>query len=122
MSMQDYSFTGYGIVLNDVVDQDVLEEMAENDDISSQYSFTGEAFEVKDDGCEDWGKSDTFDDNTVYFVELPKYPRFFRAAYRNMDALMDDMERAYRKVKGLPRFGRKRLRKLFRSIQGTYYG
>ena len=122
MSMREYAFTGSGVVLNDLVDYDTLQELAENEDIAQQFSFTGEAFAVKDDGCEDWGRSEPFDDDTVYFVELPRYPRFFEAAYRDMRHLIDAMVRAYRRVEGLPRLTRKQIRDNFRSIQGTYYG
>ena len=122
MSMRDYAFSEYGIVLNDLIDDDTLQELAENDVISSQFSFTGESFEVNDDGSTDWGNSETYDDNTVYYVELPKYPHLFKAAYRNMSELVKSMSVRYRKIKGLPKLTNRQIRDKLRLIQGTYYG
>ena len=122
MSMQDYGFSAYGVVLNDIVDGDLLEDLAESDAISSQFSFTGEAFKMRGNGHPDWGDALEFDDNTVYYVELPRYPEFFKAAYPNMKALMADMARAVRKVKGLPTLTPRQIRENFRKIEGTYYG
>ena len=128
MSMRYYSFSAHGIVLNNVVDADVLEELAEEDVVESQFSFTGDAFPLNDDGGEEWGEGESFADEAVYYVALPKSPRFFKAAYRDMDALVADMLARYRKVRRgdksrrLPVLTAKKVRKLLRSIDGTYYG
>jgi len=122
MSMRDYAFSEYGIVLNDLIGDDTLQELAENDVISSQFSFTGESFEVNDDGSTDWGNSETYNDGTVYYVELPKYPHLFKAAYRNMNALVKSIAARYRKIKGLPKLTNRQIREKLRLIQGTYYG
>lgn len=121
MSMRNYAFVAYGVVLNKLVDTDVLEELAEAD-LISQQSLTGETFKMKDNGCEDWGDSDYYDDETVYYISVPKYPDFFKAAYRDMKSLMQAMRRAVRKVEGLPKLTAKQIRDNFMSIQGTYYG
>lgn len=128
MSMRDYAVSGYGIVLNDIdgVDVDYLQELADDDIVSTQYSFTGEAFVLKDDGCEDWGKSESYDDDTIYFIELPKYPRLFSAAYPDMDACVRSMYNRYNSVRKtadkLPKLSRKDIREKLRSFSGTYYG
>lgn len=128
MSMRDYSFVTHGIVLNDIVDSDVLEELAEEDVVSSQFSFTGEVFPLDDDGDPLWDKGESFADASIYYVELPRSPRFFRAAYENMDALVADMLARYRKVRRsdesrrLPVLTAKRVRRLLRAIDGTYCG
>lgn len=128
MSMRDYSFSTYGIVLNNVVDADVLEGLAEDGVVESQSSFTGDAFPLDDDGDEKWGEGESFADEAIYYVALPKSPRFFKAAYRNMDALVADMLARYRKVRRgdekrrLPVLTAKKARKLLRAIDGTYFG
>ena len=128
MSMRDYSFSAYGIVLNNVVDADVLEELVEDDVVESQFAFTGDAFPLNDDGNEKWGEGESFADETIYYVKLPKSPRFFEVAYRDMDALVADMLACYRKVRRgdksrrLPVLTAKKVRELLRSIDGTYYG
>lgn len=120
MSMQHYAFTGYGVVLNGLADEELLSELADAGRIEAQYSFTGEAFPLKDDGTEDWGRGRPFDGETVYFVPLPKYPSLFKAAYPNMVALATDMQLAYDRVEGLPKATVANLGIV--SIQGSYFG
>lgn len=128
MSMRNYSFVTHGIVLNCLLDADVLEELAEDGVVETQFSFTGDAFPLDDDGSPLWNKGESFVDESIYYVELPKSPRFFKAAYRDMDALVADMLERYRKVRRsdesrrLPVLTDKRARKLVREIDGTYYG
>ena len=122
MSMQHYAFSTYGILLNGLVDDDLLDDLAENEDISHQFCFTGEAFAVKDSGVEDWGDSKRFDDESIYFLELPKQPGLFEAPYTGMKQLIAAVTRMYRKVLDLPKLTPSQIRERFRLIQGTYYG
>ena len=128
MSMRDYSFVTHGIVLNGLLDADVLEELSEDGVVESQFSFTGDAFPLNDDGDPLWSKFESFTDEAIYYVELPKSPHFFEAAYRDMDALVADMLARYRKVRRsdesrrLPVLTAKKVRKLLREIDGTYFG
>lgn len=122
MSMQHYAFSTYGILLNGLVDDEILDELAENEDISHQFSFTGEAFSVKDSGVEDWGDSKYFNDESIYYLELPKHPGLFEAPYTGMKQLIAAMTRMYRKVPDLPKLTPSKIRERFKSIQGTYYG
>ena len=128
MSMRNYSFSTYGIVLNNIVDADVLEELAEDDVVETQFSFTGDAFPLNDNGDQLWGEGESFADKAIYYVALPKSPRFFKAAYRDMDALVADMLARYRKVRRgdekrrLPVLTAKKVRKLLRAVDGTYFG
>lgn len=126
MSTRDYSFADYGIVLNDVVDDNLLQELAERDVVEFQFSFTGEAFPVNDDGTEDWGHGDAFVDNVVYYISVKHYPSLFSAPYKNMTELVDELYASYNKSREcderLPRLSKEQVRKCLRSIQGTYYG
>lgn len=128
MSMRYYSFSAYGIVLNGLVDDDTLQELAEDEIAEAQFSFTGDAFPLDDDGDPVWGKGTSFCDKSLYYVSLPKSPRFFEAAYESMDALVADMLARYRKVRSgdesrrLPVLTAKKVRKLLMAIDGTYYG
>lgn len=128
MSMSYYSFVTHGIVLNGLLDDDVLQELAEDEVVESQFSFTGDAFPLNDDGDPLWNKGESFVDESIYYVGLPKSPRFFEAAYENMDALVADMLASYRKVRRsdgsrrLPVLTAKKVRKLLREIDGTYFG
>ena len=126
MSMRDYAFTEVGLVLNKLVPGDVLDELAEDETVESQFSFTGEAFPLKADGTENWGHGDAFDDETVYYLSTSRHPTLFKAAYPDMKALVADMLERYgnaRKAdKRLPRLTAGQVRKRLRAIQGTYYG
>ena len=126
MSMRDYAFQAYGILLNGLVDDDLLEELAENETVESRSSFTGEAFAMRDDGTEDWGDSVCFKYTTVFYLDVPRYPKFFKAAYKDMDDLLHATAKVYWSVRRedgrLPKLGMLDIRKRIRSITGTYYG
>ena len=128
MSMRNYSFSDYGIVLNGLVGVDVLEELAEDETVDTQFSFTGDAFPLDDEGNPVWNKADTFCDESLYYVPLQRSPGFFKAAYKNMDELVADMLARYRNARRsdekrrLPVLTAKKVRKLLRKVDGTYYG
>ena len=125
MSMRNYACVDYGIVLNGLVNADALEELAEDETVEHQFSFTGEAFPLRDDGSLDWGNGDAFDDESVYYLSS-RWPKLFEAAYPDMKAMVSDMLSRYREaweVDGrLPRLTSEQVRKRLRAIQGTYYG
>ena len=126
MSMQYYAFVETGLLLNGLVEDDVLEELAEADAIEFQFSFTGEAFPLDDCGLEDWGLGKPITDKTLYYLGVKHRPRLFRAAYANMDDLLSELIGSYnlaRKTdKRLPRLTPKQVRRRIMAIQGTYYG
>ena len=126
MSMRDYAFCDHGHLLNKLVGDDVLEELAENEVIESQFSFTGEAFPINDDGRESWGHGDPLNDETVYYLSVTHKPGLFSLAYSGMDELVRDLQRQYRKARRkdgrLPKLTAKQIREHVRSIQGTYFG
>ena len=126
MSMGTYATYDYGLVLNDIVDKDLLEELAESDVVEYQSSFTGEAFPLKDNGCEVWGGGEHYYDETVYYISVSRYPQFFRAAYKDMDAVVEDLYARYNDIrkscKELKKLSKKQIRANLRHITGTYYG
>ena len=129
MSMREYAFSDHGLVLNGLADDDLLEELAERDAVERQFSFTGEAFPLNDDGTKDYGHGDVFDGNqkdTVYYLSVSHHPSLFKAAYSGMAALVDDLYRQYRRLREseptLPNLTRDQVRKGLRAVEGTYYG
>ena len=126
MSMRDYSFITHGIVLNGLLDTDVLEELAE-DEIVETLPFTGDAFPLDDSGHPEWNEAEMFNDEAIYYISLQKSPSFFKATYSDMEELVADMLARYRKVRRsdesrrLPVLTAKKVRKLLRMIDGTYY-
>lgn len=126
MSMGTYATYDYGLVLNDIVDKDLLEELAENDVVEYQSSFTGEAFPLKDNGCEAWEAGEHYYDETVYYISVSRYPQLFRTAYKDMNELVSDLTRQYRRARQqdgrLPDLTVKQVRANLRLVMGTYYG
>lgn len=125
MSMRNYACVEYGIVLNGLMDHELLEELAEDETVESVFSFTGEAFPLKDDGSLDWANGDYFDDESVYYLSS-RCPALFEAVFPDMKAMVSDMLSRYREaweVDGrLPRLTSEQVRKHLRAIQGTYFG
>lgn len=126
MSMGIYATYIYGLVLNDIVDNDLLDELAENDVVEYQSSFTGEAFPLRNNGCEAWDFGERYCDDTVYYISISRYPQFFRAAYKDMDELVSDLTRQYRRARQqdgrLPDLTVEQIRDNLRSVTGTYCG
>ena len=132
MSMADYAFSDHGMVLNDIegakalIGHGILEELAEFNTIESQFSFTGEAFPLKDDGSPRWCNGDHFNSDTVYYIRTRKSPNLFDKAYSGMNELLDELCEEYRKLRKteprLPKIARDEVRKRIRYILGTYYG
>lgn len=127
MSTRDYAFHDHGLLLNKLVDdENLLQELAEIDVIESQFSFTGEAFPINDNGHEDWSHGDPLNDETVYYISVTHRPCLFSLAYSGMDELVKDLQKQYRKARRkddrLPKLTAKQIREHVRSIQGTYYG
>ena len=115
-----YSTEGVGVLLNGLVDDGVLQELADNGEISWQSPFTGEAFPVGDDGNERWGRGRRFSDDAVYYVEASRYPTLFRAAYPDMAALVAELEASCLAIPELPKDID--VRKNLVILTGTCYG
>ena len=100
--------------------------MAENDVVEFQFSFSGEAFPLNDDGFEDWSRGKPINDTTVYYLSAKRRATLFRAAYSGIDELVKEMATTYnlaRKEDGrLPRLEPAQIRRNIMVIQGTYYG
>ena len=128
MSMRNYSFSDYGIVLNGLVDGGTQEDLAECGIVETQFSFTGDAFPLYDNGNPKYGEADTFNDEAIYYIALQRSPNFFKAAYRDMEELVADMLARYRNMRRkdeshrLPVLTAKKVRRLLRMVDGTYYG
>lgn len=126
MSMQHYAFSEVGMLLNGLAKDGVLEEMAETDAIEFQFSFTGEAFPMDDNGIEDWGNGKPITDKTLYYLGAKRRSTLFRAAYANMDELLSELSTRYNLARKsdnrLPRLTPEQIRRHIMVMQGTYYG
>ena len=138
MSLRDYAVDDYGLLMTSETLKMVAskacdnytDEEYENDTWSFheelydkgivEYigSFTGEAIVINDIGESMWGDSETYGDDVIYFVPTRKISMLFRAAYRDINEVIDEFKE--RVGEYLPAdFD---YRKYIRHISGTYFG
>lgn len=131
MSMQNYALDEYAMLL----DKDLVVEILKNMDIGYddedpvyslykeglceyQSEFTGEVFGITDSGATDWKNEKFYRSDTVVYFPLRSYCTLFKAAYRNMDEIINELEDAFGEY--LPEDFDYRSR--ICRITGTYYG
>ena len=112
MSMRDYAFNDYGLLMTKemlkMVASKVIEDYTEekydddpwsfNEDLYEcgvvEYisEFIGEAICVRDDGTDDYRNSKTYDSDTVYYIPVSKISTLFKAAYNNIDEMIEEFK------------------------------
>lgn len=138
MSMKDYSVEDYGLLLtretmkylasktcDDYSDEGYKEdEFGFNEEVIGFFAatyisdFTGEAVYLNDEGNHDWLKSDDYNEDYIYYIPTNRCPTLFKAAYKNMEELIDEFKEKIGKY--LPSdFDYKNN---IRHITGTYFG
>ena len=135
MSMRDYPVDDYGLLLTkdmmrSIVSKviDDFEEIDEDEYGDALYEegiceyigdFTGEAGILCDDGMNDWIKTgEMYNGDIIYYIPISSYPTLFKAAYNNMDDLIEEFKS--RVGDYLPKDFN--YRKQIRHIVGTYFG
>ena len=138
MSMRDYAVNDYGLVMTrDMLKticskhyREYTEEKYDDDEYSFNDAlyeegvveyiseFTGEAMVIDDNGNDDYNSSETYNDDTIYYVPTQNYGTLFKAAYANMEELESEFRNKFNKY--LPDdFD---YRKHICHIVGTYFG
>ncbi len=135
MSMRDYAVDDYGLLLTEKTMKiiaskvcDDFEDMDEDEYGDALYEdgiceyigdFTGEAGILFDNGLNDWiSNGETYDGDRIYYIPVSSYPTLFKAAYENMDALINEFKEKVGEY--LPDdFD---YRSKIRHIVGTYFG
>lgn len=138
MSMRDYAVNDYGLLMTSemlkMVAAKVCEDYTDEDYADDEFgfneqlydegiieyigSFTGESIEINDKGEDNWGVGEHYDDDMIYFVPTSKISTLFRAAYRDMDDMIEEFKNKVGEY--LPEdFD---YRKYIRHISGTYFG
>ena len=107
MSMRYYAYEDYGLILHDETIKILCEKVfanepsEEEDDGFSLYdaeicqmasSFTGEAYPIRDNGGDDWDRSETYYDDSVFYIPVEKYPTLFKTAYKDMDEMVAEFK------------------------------
>lgn len=138
MSMRNYAVDEYGLLMTKEMMKaiaskycnDYTEQKYENDEygfnndlyevgiVDYISEFTGESFEVDDSGRTTMSKSETYDNDIIYYIPARNYSTLFKPAYENMDELVSEFR--WNLCGYLPDdFD---YRKHIRHIVGTYYG
>jgi hypothetical protein len=136
--MRDYAVDDYGLIMTTetlkLIASRVFEDYTEGDYDEDEYyfndrlyeagiieqigEFTGEAMEIDNDGKNTWNTGETYSWDTIYYVPVRHTSTLFKAAYSNMDELVDEFKK--RLYEYLPEdFD---YRGYIRRIVGTYYG
>jgi len=139
MSMRDYGFDEYGLLLDDKLLKmiilsdypDCTDEEYENNAkeyaydlyergvIQMESDFTGEAHTINDNGRTEWWEAPVyFNDDTLFYVPTLNAPCLFSAAYESMGDLLAEFETA---LSGYIPVDYD-LRPHVYHIVGTYYG
>lgn len=112
MSMRDYAVDDYGLlmttetmkliasrVFEDYTDEDYDEdELYFNDRLYEANivdyigEFTGEAMEIDDNGKNTWNTGETYNCDIIYYVPISRISTLFKAAYSNMDELINEFK------------------------------
>ena len=138
MSMRDYAVDDYGLLMTremlKIVASKVCEDYTDDDYEDDEFafneelydeglveyigSFTGESIAINDNGESRWSNSETYDDDMIYYVPTRNISTLFKAAYKNVDEMIEEFKS--RLGEYLPAdFD---YRKYIRHISGTYFG
>lgn len=135
MSMRDYAVDDYGLLLTNetmkIIASKVCDDFEDMEEYEYGYAlyekdiceyisdFTGEASIVNDNGLDDWAKNgEIYNGDQIYYIPINSYPTLFKAAYNNMDELIEEFKSDVGEY--LP--DDFNYRKYIRHIVGTYFG
>ena len=103
MSMRYYAYEDYGLVLNEETRKTICEKVFAEEPVEDEEygmalyeaeicqaagNFTGETFYILDNGRDNWDRSETYDDDSVYYIPVDKYPTLFRSAYNDVNEMI----------------------------------
>lgn len=135
MSMRDYAVDDYGLVLDEDISKIILSKLWNdlsidtsmdwmyelyNEGICEYISeFTGEAQEINDNGFSYYGANYlSYSSESIAYVSVSHYPTLFKAAYNNIDEIVEEFKSKLGEYLSEDFDYRSRIR----HICGTYYG
>ena len=107
MSMRDYAYVDYGLVLDKETIRHMYSKVFEGqeeelndmgyalyDEGIVEYTgeFTGEAMKIEDNGNDDWRDTIVYSADVFYYVPLGKYPSLFEANYKDINEIVDEFK------------------------------
>lgn len=138
MSMRDYAVDDYGLLMTKemmkMVASKVCVDYTEEDYDEDEYAFneelydmgiveyisefSGEAIAINDNGENAWCDSEYYGCEMIWYVPAKKISTLFKAAYKDMDEMVDE----FRCRLGEYLSEDFEYRKYIRHISGTYFG
>lgn len=106
MSMREYAYEDYGLVLDKATmehiyvkkfnepigDEDVAEALWDSEFCTLASQFTGEAFDIADNGNDDWNNPLIYACDEMYYVSFNSYPSLFNAPYNNINEIVEEFK------------------------------
>ena len=108
MSMRDYAYVDYGLVLdkktikymygkvfkdgNEEYEEDMGYALYDKGIVEYTGEFTGEAMKIDDNGNDTWGDSTVYTADVIYYVPLGKYPSLFKANYKDINEIVEEFK------------------------------
>lgn len=109
MSMRDYAFDDYGLVLDKETvkiiasqvfddytpdEEDVVFDLCDKGICECVGEFNGAAQALDDDGMFSWYADDhSYDFEPIAYIPLRNYPTLFKKAYNNMDEIVEEFKK-----------------------------
>lgn len=138
MGMRDYAVNDYGLLMTAdmlmAVASKVCDNYTENDYLDDPWAFNdvlyeqgiveyisgfdGESIEILDNGTDNWGCSEYWSDDNIWYISASNYPSLFKKAYENINEMVQEFKEKLGEY--LPDdFD---YREQIRHIVGTYFG
>lgn len=138
MSMRDYAVDDYGLLMTKemlkMVASKVCEDYTEEDYDDDEFSFnedlyvegiveyigdfTGETISINDNGESNWGVSESYSSDILWYVATKNISTLFKAAYKDINEMVDE----FRERLGEYFPDDFNYREYIRHISGTYFG
>ena len=119
MSMRDYAVNDYGLLITEEIVKSIASkvcegyteeeykedpfgfayELYENGLVEYIGSFTGESIIINDNGENLWGNGEYYNDDVIYYVPTKNISTLFKAAYNNIDEMVEALQIADREAK-----------------------
>ena len=106
MRMREYAYEDYGLVLDKptmehifvkrfnepIGDEDAGYALYDAEVCTCACQFTGEAFNIEDNGNDSWYDTIAYASDEIYYVPFNKYPSLFKASYKDINDIVEEFK------------------------------
>lgn len=107
MSMRDYAYVDYGLVLDKKTIKHMYDKVFDTPEeyeedmgyalyvkgiVEYTGEFTGEAMRIDDNGNDAWRDTTVYSADVIYYVPLGKYPSLFEANYKDINEIVEEFK------------------------------